>query len=128
MTPAPHATAPVTDADTAWAKQWMTHSFPSAKLFDNRVQSLAQARATIREEAAREMRKALMPFSAFAGTDLCKNPQTHDDVIILSLPGDVIGLRGGYQINVGHFRTASKALGDEPTSPPTSESHSQPSA
>lgn len=56
------------------------------------------------------LREALKPFANMgAGADLCVSKTATDARIVLMLPGDVIGLRGGYEITLGDLRRASQA-------------------
>jgi len=62
-----------------------------------------------RDEELAKLREALAPFANAAECDLAKDASIPDERIIISLPGDVIGLRGGYDLTVGNLRRAAQA-------------------
>lgn len=62
------------------------------------------------EQENKRLREALEPFANAAQCDKARDAGCHDDLILLTLPGDVIGLRGGYDITVGSLRRARAAL------------------
>lgn len=81
--------------------------------FDEANACVASLEAKLREAEAERavLIDALIPFANMgAGIDIARSPVTPDERIVLTQPGDVIGLRGGYDITVGDLRKAAQAL------------------